>query len=158
MIGFGFRAVALSAFVLFLSALPVSAANLLVTTFAGAQTFTTAGNLKLFKSGSFTQSFFSQQAETVMISFSAMCSTTGTTNQFTNLKILVDGNPVYPTGQPTYVFCSVGGTTAIADGQTTVTLLTAKAVTAGNHNIQAVVTPQNGGTSRITNLSLIVWN
>jgi hypothetical protein len=152
------RAVALTASILLLSALPASAKNLLVTTFAGAQTFTAPGNLKLFKSGSFTQAFFSEQAETVMISFSSMCSTSGTTNQFTNLRILVDGSPVYPTGQLAYVFCSVGGTTGIGDGQSTATVLIGRAVSAGSHSIQAIVTPRNGGTSRITNLSLIVWN
>jgi hypothetical protein len=137
---------------------PATAANLLNTTFSNAQTLSSTGFLKVFQSGSFTQAFFTPTAQTVMISFSAVCSTTGTTTQLTSIKILVNSTAVYPTNQADDVFCSAVGTAPHATGWARHTVVTAVNVGQGSHSIQVQATPTGGGVTRIDNLALLVWN
>ncbi len=140
-----------------LTALPANAENLLATRFAGTQTFTEPGLLAIFPSGSFTQTFVADVAQTVMISFSAVCSTSGTGNERTSIEILIEGTRVYP-AQRDNVFCGTAGTAAAGDGLATHTVITGVEVEAGFIDINVRVVPRGGGTSRIDNLSLIVWN
>jgi len=137
---------------------PASATNLLFTTFAPAQTFTTTGNAIIFKSGSFFQAFSTSQQETVMISFSAVCTTSGTGNQFTSIQILIDGKAVYPTDHANNALCSSEGAGTATDKLATSSITTAVSVSSGNHNVQVTVTPHNGGTSRIQFLTLLAWD
>lgn len=140
---------------------PASAKNLLTARHGAAQSFTATGYLKIAAGsvgGPYIQNFTADKAETVMISFSAVCSTSGTSNQYTTIRILLDGLYLYPTNQQDDAFCSTAGATSVAHGLDTHTVITAVPVGAGIHGIQVRVTPQNGGTSRIDNLSLLVWN
>jgi hypothetical protein len=158
MIARGFKKILLGVGILSLSILPAGASNLLNTTFPGSQTFSNPGLLKIFNSGSFTQSFSVSQAKTVMISFSAVCSIGGTTNQTTTIQILVDGTATSPTNQGNDLLCSAVGAAVNSDGRARNTVVTARQVGVGNHNIQVSVTPHNGGISRIDALVLLVWD
>src|SRR5258706_1781866 len=90
MIAVGIKKILIGAGVLLLATLPANATNLLNTIFAPAQTFSSTGFLKVFSSGSFTQAFSATTTKTVMISFSAVCSVSGTGDQATTIKILID--------------------------------------------------------------------
>lgn len=140
-----------------LTILPANAENLLATRFADAQTFTEPGFLAIFETGSFTQTFNVEEEQTVMISFSAVCSTSGTGNERTSIEIQVEGKKVYP-GQDDNTFCSAAGAATSRDGRATYTVITGVEVEAGSNDIRVRVVPRGGGTSRIDNLSLIVWN
>ncbi len=138
-----------------------NAKNLLNARYGAAQVFTTTALVKIGTGsvgGPYIESFTAPKAETVMISFSAVCSTSGTTDQYTTVRILVDGLYIYPSNQQDDAFCSTAGATTATAGLDTHTVVTALSVTAGIHGIQVKVTPQNGGTSRIDNLSLLAWD
>ena len=138
-----------------------NAANLLNTIFGPLQSFAAPGHLIIFPSGSITQAFFTAQKETVMLSFSAVCSTTGTGAQATKMKINVSGTTgsgvIYPTNQNSYVLCTAIGRDGGVDGRGTYTLVTGFEVNSGIHNLTVDVTPTNGGTSLISNLTIQVW-
>lgn len=157
MFGVNFRRALLGAGALCLTILPAQAENLLRTTFAGTQTFTAPGLLAIFPSGAQTQTFQVSQAQTVMISFSAVCSTSGTSNERTSIEILLEGRKIYPGGKDN-VFCGTAGAATARDGLATHTVVTGAEVEPGFIDIQVRVVPRGGGTSRIDNLSLIVWN
>lgn len=140
---------------------PASAKNLLTARHGAAQVFTATGYLKIAAGsvgGPYIQNFTVDKTEIVMISFSAVCSTSGTTTQYTTIRIRLDGNYLYPTNQQDDAFCSTAGATSASHGLDTHTVITAVTVGTGIHGIQIQVTPWNGGTSRIDNLSLLVWN
>ena len=144
--------------VFYLAGIPANAGNLMITQFAGVQTFNAPGNLVLADSGSFFQSFDSEGPQNVMISFSAVCSTSGKGSEATSIQIILDGAAVYPTNKADNLFCSVGGGKGTKDGLNTNAIITAVPVGGGTHTVQVTVTPLKGGTSRIDNLSMLVWN
>ena len=159
MIGLGFKKILVGASILSLSTLPASAANLLNTIFAPPQTITDPDTLlAVFPSGSFTQSFTAPEAETVMLSFSAVCSISGTGNQALKIKITLDSQVLYPTNKATDVLCSAAGANTNLDSLSTVTVMGARSVGSGNHNLQVRATPTNGGTGRIVDLGILVWD
>lgn len=158
MISRTFAPALLAAGIFYLMGVSASAGNLLITKFAGAQTFNAPGNLVLTDGGSFFQSFDSEGPQNVMISFSAVCSTSGKGSEATSLQIILDGAAVYPTNKADNVFCSVGAGKGTKDGLNTNAIVTAVPVGGGTHTVQVTVTPLKGGTSRIDNLSMLVWN
>jgi len=160
MLKFDVKKAALAA-TLLLTALPANATSLLETRYRNPQLFTQTGLAFVFAGSagsSFTQAFFTEGPRNVMISFTAVCSTTGTGAQYTSITILVDGAGVYPTNQADEVFCSAVGSTSHATGWGRNTVVAGLAVSPGSHNIQVQVTPHNGGQSRIDNLQLLVWD
>ena len=137
---------------------PAGAANLLNTTFPGLQTFTAAGPVRLFPSGSFFQAFTTTQAETVMVSFSAGCSVTGTGVQQLRLAIFIDSKAIYPTNRSNFVFCSAIGTPNGQDARASFSLVTGVEVGSGNHNVTVNATPTTGSKAILTNLTMQVWD
>ena len=139
-----------------------NAENLLNTGFGGLQTFTAPGPLIVFKSGSFTQTYFTTKAETVMLSLSAVCATTGTGLEQTKITINLSGKSggtaVYPTNQGSFALCSAIGGPLASDGRGNYSLVTGVEVNAGIHNLTVQVTPPAGGKSSIADLSIQVWN
>lgn len=139
------------------AARPAFAEHLLTSVFAPEQLFTTPGLAKIFPSGSFTQSIFLTTPSTVMINFSAVCSTSGAGFKFTSVQILVDGKRLYPTNQSGNVLCGTGGNETAADGLATNSFISTATLGAGNHNLNVNVVPTSGATSRLKNLALTIW-
>jgi hypothetical protein len=158
MFGLNFTRIFLSIALLSLASVPASGANLLNTRFFNAQTFPATDFAAIFPGGSVTQNFNLATAKTVMISFSAVCSTSGTGNQFTSIQIQLDGTPAYPTNLSDGVLCGTAGAATNLDGRATSTLVTAVSLPAGSYDVRVQVTPHNGGVSRIDNLALLVWD
>jgi hypothetical protein len=138
-----------------LFALPANAKNLLTTTFPGVQTFSTQGFAAVFPSGSFSQAFFTETDDVVMISFSAICSTSGPAGAYTSVQILIDGSAIYPNA----LLCSSLGAATNTTELGTYSFITAREVKGQNvsHDIKVRVTPRNG-VSRIQSLNLLVWD
>ncbi|BBE72160.1 hypothetical protein [Oharaeibacter diazotrophicus] len=154
-------AAALVAAGLVASAVPAAAENLLSTIFAPEQTFSEPKFLAVFPSGSFTQAFFVQTPQTVMISVSAVCGATGTGNQGVALKLMIDGKAVYPTNQIGNVFCAADHTPLATPGSEMHSFVTSVEVKASmaSHSLQLQAIPLGTGTTgRIKNLSIQVWN
>jgi len=141
------------------AAAPSSAANLLTTSFSSPQFFSAPGNLKIFKSGSFFQAFVAPAGQTVMISFSAVCATGGSTNQATRIRIIVNEKAVAPTDKPSNIFCSADGQATTLDGQSTNTLVTSVvAGSAASNSLRVEVVPVNDGVSMLDDVVINVWN
>lgn len=142
-----------------------NAENLLDTKFGPAQSFTLPNsNAILFPSGSFFQSFFTAEAETVMISFSGVCSITGNGRKAVRIAIRVantaaaDEEILYPTSLPNFVLCSGNSTRTENDGRGTFSFISSINVKAGNHQVTMQVTPTTGARATISALSIQVWN
>lgn len=134
------------------------AGNLMAGSFAPNQDFTAEGSLRIFPSGSFFQSIFVPTAQTVMISFSAVCATIAPGVASTRVLLLVDDVPVYPTGSTANAFCATRGPLNAVNPET-YSFVVAKALSAGSHDVQMHVIPSGvGATSRIRQLSLLAWN
>ena len=139
------------------------AENLLDTTVARAQTCNGGTcQFAVFESGSFTQTFFTGQAETVMLSFSAVCSVSGTGLQAAKIKVFVSnmqsGTVAYPTGNGSFSLCSAAGAARITDARGSYSFVTGVPVNAGFHNVTLQVTPTAGGVAELSSLGIQVWN
>jgi len=155
------NAAAFAAACLVASAMPAAAENLLSTIFAPEQTFSAPKFLAVFPSGSVNQAFFVSTPQTVMISVSAVCGSTGTGNQGVALKLMIDGKSVYPTNQIGNVFCASDHTALATPGSEMHSFVTGLEVKASmtSHSLQLQAIPLGTGTTgRIKNLSIQVWN
>jgi len=140
-------------------AAPVAAANLLATSYLSEQSFSESGKLKIAKSGAVSQTFVAPAGQTIMISFSAVCSNFGLDYKATRIQIIVNGNIVSPTDSPSNIFCSANGRISSHDSKSVNTIITSLTTGSSPSNSLSIkVIPINGSTSVLDDVVINVWN